>query len=136
MTGEREYLGDARIYGVPHMVYATHASVPEREVEPYVDEETGEEHVGFTLPPAERVEIEFSSLPLSHETGYTTEIMPVTWNLGYDELRRAVWSAVGQSAWEQVHKQLVGHPMLFSAQAAERAVQADRYVDDGDNDSE
>lgn len=123
MTGEREYLGDAKIYGVRHQVYAWHRSVPEHEVD-YTNEETGERYQ-YTKPPCEQIEIEFSSLALSHATGHNVEVLSSLWHREQLEvLRTLYWSQTARAAWIGVHERLEHHPMLSSAQAAERAVDA------------
>lgn len=118
MTGTREYLGDAVIYGVPHRVFAWHVSVPEREAE-YIDDEIGE-LVRFMVPPTERIEIEFSSLAISHATGYSSEITTSTWEKFGPPLQLASWSGTALGAWEQVHERLAEHPVLFPALAVAR----------------
>lgn len=105
MTGEREYLGDAKIYGVPHRVFVSHVSVPEHEVDPWTDEETGETFPGYTAPPTERIEVEFSSLALSHAGGYTAEML-----FPERTIRRAVdaINAAGEIEGHQVEARLLG----------------------------
>ncbi|ADX31988.1 hypothetical protein TPA2_gp74 [Tsukamurella phage TPA2] len=106
----REFLGEVVIYGFKHQVFSWFSQLPEMEQE-YDDEETGET-VRFMVPPTTRLEIEFTSLPLSHSTGYTAAVPTLAWDMGYDELRRSLWRGTAMSAWEEVHEKLADHPLL------------------------